>query len=166
MRALKLSSLYIGLWWKKFDKLTLAYLPIFLILYFSAASNWATGKPKALAAEILKRTISIDFSQSYNGLELMGWYFWLLLLPLLFSVLLFNRIVVFVLYFFIIVILMLKIYDSYIDLDSNIPFKDYIMPHITVDVHAELYMFFIVLSLSFLFSFVNIFLPKKSKIRA
>jgi hypothetical protein len=162
MQPLKLLSTVSGLWWKKYDKITLIYPLLFLLMYFTASADWLTAKPIEAALDIIRKFTSVDFSQSYNGMKLMGWYFWLLLLPFVFSLALFNRISVCLLHVFVIIVLLLKIYDTYVDLESGIPFKQYLAPYIYVDKHFELYLFFVLLSASFLFSIIHVFLSKKS----
>ena len=162
MQPLKLVSTVSGLWWKRFDKLSLVYPFLFLIMYFAASAKWLTAKPNISAIDIIRKLTSVDFSQSYNGMELMGWYFWLLLLPSVFSIILFNRISVLILNVIVIIVLLLKMYDTYIDLESAIPFKKYLVSYIEVDKHFEMYLFFVILSAGLLLSIANLFLPKKS----
>jgi hypothetical protein len=164
MQSLKELSSFLGLWWKKYDKISLLYFLLFLLMLFAASCKWVTAKPKQIVEDAISIIIPIDLSKSFNGMDLMGWYFWLLLLPFLFSIVLFNRISVLIMHLFVLLILLLKIYDAYVDLDTDIPFKEYVMPYVTVDKHFEMYLFFILLSASFLFGIVNIFLSKKARI--
>jgi hypothetical protein len=159
MQALKKIKILLGLWWKKFQKLNFLYLIFFILLYYVATCNWVTAKPNTLVDKILP----IDLSTSYNGLELIGYYIWLLLLPFVFSLLLFNSIAVFIILSIAIITVLLKLYDSYKDLDSDFIFKEYIMSMIKIEYHIEMYLFFVILLLLCLFALLNIFLTLKSK---
>lgn len=163
MQPLKLVSTVSSLWWKRYDKISLAYPALFVLLYFTANAKWLTAKPNLTAVDIISKFTAVDFSQSYNGLELMGWYFWLLLLPSIFSIALFNRISVLIINVFVSMVILFKMYDNYYNLESSIPFKKYLVAYIEVEKHLEIYLFFAFLSALLLLSIVNIFLPKKSR---
>jgi hypothetical protein len=156
MQSLRKIEIIIGLWWKKFQKLNVLYLLFFIVLYYTAACKWVTAKP----VSIVDKFIPLDLSTSYNGLELSGNYIWVLLLPFVFSVALFNSIAIFIILSVAILTVLLKIYDSYKDLDSDFIFKEYIMSMIKIEYHTEMYLFFIVLLILAVFGLINIILKK------
>ena len=165
MQSLNKSQIWIALWWKKFDKFSFLYLLFFFVLYYLAASVWVTGKPVSLIESVLDRITSYDFTRTYSGIDLMGVYIWLYILPFILSVFLFNKKAIFFINFIIPIALTFKIYSTYVSLEDSIPLKTYIQSYIKVIYHQEIYLFLSVTIVYFLFSLLNLFIFKLKKIR-
>jgi hypothetical protein len=153
MQSLNKNQLWIALWWKKYEKIAFLYLILFFVIYYFSSNTWVTGKPVSMAEEIIKRFTSYDFSRSYRGIDLMGSYIWLYILPFIFSLFLFNSKSLLILLVFVQTIVSLKIYNTYIELNESIPFKSYLEPYIKIEYKTDIYLYALI---AFCFFAVNL----------